>query len=584
MKKKKPTTLPPIHPNLGVERWYKRELMKVINEMRAEVNTLIMDNYKAQSNTVAMDGFSDWLGHSIDYLMDKWNNRLNALSQTVAELFVTKSVHNYDKQLKKHLRKAGFTVRLQMSPYTEEMLKASLGENVGLIKSIGVQYLGKVEQSVWASVKGGFDLGTLAKELQHAYGVTENRAKLIARDQGAKANAVIEMARRKELGITEAIWYHSSAGKTYRKSHVAAHGKRFDIEKGLYLDGKFTLPAQEINCFVGSTELSNTQGVKKLWRRWYRGELSEIVTNSGASLKVTPNHPILTQRGWIPARLINNTDYVVETLDKGLYAAKNNVNCNIPTFSQVFDATSLYIPRNTGGNGTLFKFHGDISDSEVDTINIAGFLPSEINRVVLKHIFELFFTNANHVFISSGLKIDGSLFSALNTLFRAPESIVSGACSVLSFLKGHISHTDDISLRLSSYMSSAISQAISDCSATDIELISKCQFAHSAFVQGDDLLIGELFEGLCFGLWDSNPLSADSLGEQGSIYTNNNTSISNSETILEYKLHRVINNRVFNSSSHIFNLENEKNWYSANSITSHNCRCYSLSIIDGIVS
>ena len=248
MKKKKPTTLPPIHPNLGIERWYKRELMKVINEMRTEVNTLIMDNYKAQSNTVAMDGFSDWLGHSMDYLMDKWNNRLNALSQTVAELFVTKSVHNYDKQLKKHLRKAGFTVKLQMSPYTEEMLKASLGENVGLIKSIGVQYLGKVEQSVWASVKGGFDLGTLAKELQHAYHVTENRAKLIARDQGAKANAVIEMARRKELGITHAVWMHSGGGREPRPSHVRANGKTFEIDKGLYLDSEWVLPSTAINC------------------------------------------------------------------------------------------------------------------------------------------------------------------------------------------------------------------------------------------------------------------------------------------------------------------------------------------------
>ncbi len=156
MKKKKPTTLPAIHPNLGIERWYKKQLMQIINEMQEEVKADIMSNYKAQSNAVAMDGFSDWLGHSIDYLMDKWNKKLNYLSEQVADLFVAKSVHNYDKQLKKHLRKAGFTVRLQMSPYTEEMLKASIGENVGLIKSIGVQYLGKVEQSVWASVKGGF--------------------------------------------------------------------------------------------------------------------------------------------------------------------------------------------------------------------------------------------------------------------------------------------------------------------------------------------------------------------------------------------------------------------------------------------
>ena len=248
MKRKKPTTLPPIYPNLGIERWYKRELMKLIDEMQAEVKADIMANYKAQSNAVAMDGFSDWLGHSMDYLLGKWTNKLNSLSDQIADLFVTKTVHNYDNQLKKHLRKAGFTVRLQMSPYTEEMLKAAMGENVGLIKSIGVQYLGKVEQSVWASVKGGFDLGTLSKELQHSYGVTKNRADLIARDQGAKANAVIEQARRKELGITKAIWKHSHAGKVPRASHQKADGEIFDIDKGLKLDGEWLLPAQAINC------------------------------------------------------------------------------------------------------------------------------------------------------------------------------------------------------------------------------------------------------------------------------------------------------------------------------------------------
>lgn len=248
MKRKKPTTLPPIYPNLGIERWYKRELMKLIDEMQAEVKADIMANYKAQSNAVAMDGFSDWLGHSMDYLLSKWTNKLNSLSDQIADLFVTKTVHNYDNQLKKHLRKAGFTVRLQMSPYTEEMLKAAMGENVGLIKSIGVQYLGKVEQSVWASVKGGFDLGTLSKELQQSYGVTKNRAELIARDQGAKANAVIEQARRKELGITKAIWKHSKSGRHPRKSHEDADGKVFDISEGLLIDGEKILPSMLVNC------------------------------------------------------------------------------------------------------------------------------------------------------------------------------------------------------------------------------------------------------------------------------------------------------------------------------------------------
>lgn len=244
--------MPAIHPNLGIERWYKKELMKIINEMRAEVNKTIMANYKQQSSLVAMDGVSDWLGHAMDYLMDRWNNRLNSLSDRIAELFVTKSVHNYDKQFKRHLRKAGFTVKLQLTPFAEEALQASIGENVGLIKSIGVQYLGRVEQAVWASVKGGFDLKTLADELQHAHHITRNRAELIARDQGAKANAVIEMARRKELGISKAVWLHSHAGKRPRPSHLRANGKIFDIDKGLYLDGEWVLPSTAINCRCNS--------------------------------------------------------------------------------------------------------------------------------------------------------------------------------------------------------------------------------------------------------------------------------------------------------------------------------------------
>jgi uncharacterized protein with gpF-like domain len=50
------------------------------------------------------------------------------------------------------------------------------------------------------------------------------------------------------LGITQAIWQHSHAGKKPRPSHVKADGKTFDIEKGMYLDGKWVQPAEEYNC------------------------------------------------------------------------------------------------------------------------------------------------------------------------------------------------------------------------------------------------------------------------------------------------------------------------------------------------
>ncbi|ELR7719775.1 phage head morphogenesis protein, partial [Salmonella enterica] len=34
-------------------------------------------------------------------------------------------------------------------------------------------------------------------------------------------------------------------------SHVKANGKRFDLRKGMFLDGKWVLPGEENNCKCG---------------------------------------------------------------------------------------------------------------------------------------------------------------------------------------------------------------------------------------------------------------------------------------------------------------------------------------------
>ena len=57
-------------------------------------------------------------------------------------------------------------------------------------------------------------------------------------------------ARQVELGITEAVWRHSGAGKKPRPKHVAASGKRYDVAKGMKIGdkGQWVLPGEEINC------------------------------------------------------------------------------------------------------------------------------------------------------------------------------------------------------------------------------------------------------------------------------------------------------------------------------------------------
>lgn len=245
--KKKPILLPDFKPNAGIHARYRAELNRLLRSVRNDVMELVNNHKQAvEQNSLAMD--NDTLPKLIDDLLIRWLQKLIDLPERIATSFVMETAANYDRRLAATLRKNRFTVNLELTDYTRKAMRAAIGENVGLIKSIPTEYLAQVSKYTWSAIEGGFDLKTLTDNLEHAYHIGRNRAKLIARDQSNKAHAVMEQARRQELGIKRAIWRHSSAAKVPRASHVAANGKVFDIDKGLYLDGEWVLPGFLINC------------------------------------------------------------------------------------------------------------------------------------------------------------------------------------------------------------------------------------------------------------------------------------------------------------------------------------------------
>lgn len=245
--KRRRALLPDFRPNAGVQAAYRSELNKLLRSARNEVMAEIAD-YWQKPQPVAMDNATDLLARVIDRLIGRWMTSLTELPQKIARRFVGQTAGSLDRNLSAALRKSGFTVDLQLTEYTRTAMRGAVGMNVGLIKSIPGEYLGDVQKYVWEAVEGGFDLKTLTDNLDHAYHIGRNRAKLIARDQANKVHGVMEQARRKELGIKKAIWRHSSAAKEPRKSHVEANGKEFDVEKGMLIDGEYILPGEKINC------------------------------------------------------------------------------------------------------------------------------------------------------------------------------------------------------------------------------------------------------------------------------------------------------------------------------------------------
>ena len=245
--KRRRAILPDFRPNAGVRSEYRAELNRLLREARNEVVAAVAD-YWQTPRPVAMDAAHDLLGRIIDKLIGRWMTSLDTLPRRIAKKFVGQTRAIYDRQLSAALKKEGFAVNLQMTDYTKAAVRASVGVNVGLIKSIPGEYLSEVQKTIWENVEGGFDLSALVENLDHAYHIGRNRCKLIARDQANKAMAAIEKARRHELGITRAEWRHSAAAKEPRASHVKASGKTFDVEKGMYLDGEWVQAGEAINC------------------------------------------------------------------------------------------------------------------------------------------------------------------------------------------------------------------------------------------------------------------------------------------------------------------------------------------------
>jgi len=203
---------------------------------------------RKDESKLAQDDLTSGLADFIKRLTKKWSTKFDGIAGDIAKKFVDAGGKYTESAMMSSLRDAGFTVKFKMTGAAREGYGAVIQENVGLIRSIPEQYLTQVQGDVWRCVSQGYDLESLTKTLQDRYGSTRKRAELIARDQTNKAKAAIESVRRKELGITTAIWQHSGAGKHPRPEHVAANGKEFDVNKGLYLEGEWVLPGYAIGC------------------------------------------------------------------------------------------------------------------------------------------------------------------------------------------------------------------------------------------------------------------------------------------------------------------------------------------------
>lgn len=248
----KPITLKPIRPNAGIQAAYRKRLNALIDEMNNSILYWVSATYKAnEPESLAQDASpAKELRKTMKKMTQRWQSKFDEGTENLAEWFAQKTKDYADGSLKGILKESGFSVEFRMTAPMNDAYQAIIGENVGLIRSIAAKNLTNVETMVMQSVQLGRDLGTLSDNLQKTFGVTKRRAALISRDQCNKATATITKTRQLGLGITQAKWRHSSAGKEPRPEHVHFDGELYDVAEGMWskVDGQYIWPGTAINC------------------------------------------------------------------------------------------------------------------------------------------------------------------------------------------------------------------------------------------------------------------------------------------------------------------------------------------------
>lgn len=245
--RRKPRIAAAVRPNAGLQARYQRRLDTMIRQMQASVSAAVARAWRNRPPVLAQDeGPAAALEDLMDRLSREWERRFAEFAEGEGRRFSRDAVAQTDRAFAANLRRIGFTVEFKMTRAAQDVLTATIAEQVNLIRSIPSEYLTQVQGIVMRGAQLGRDMHHIAEALQHQFGVTQRRAAIIARDQSNKATASITRARQSELGIKEAIWLHSAGGKQPRRSHVANSGKRYNIETG-WFD-----PDEKVWCWPGT--------------------------------------------------------------------------------------------------------------------------------------------------------------------------------------------------------------------------------------------------------------------------------------------------------------------------------------------
>lgn len=345
-------------------------------------------------------------------------------------------------------------------------------------------------------------------------------------------------------------------------------GKVYSVD-----DGSAPRPPIHMGCLLGDTHVLPIGGVSFYSMRPFNGDIFTIRTAGGYQLSVTPNHPVLTDRGFVAANLINKGDKVVTQLSSDFPFPPHPYDDNvIPTIKERID--TLYtsgevvaVPMPTSAE----DFHGDVSNDDISIVFIDSHLCDSQLPSISQHLVQNFLKGGRVDSLSA--ESTASAFTGfLFGLYSSTSGMVGSLNEPSYFFRRRIGHSCLLLLRSITGLDVPSFQYASN----DIGGVPK--FSGNSGDPASAVKKGNHFSNLAFGEGD-RPVRLPSRDSQ-LLGNPANMSLTATEHLADFlvckpfieKLDEVVGVSVERKFTHVYNLETQSGVYCSNSIVTHNCR------------
>lgn len=302
----------------------------------------------------------------------------------------------------------------------------------------------KLKSALLQGILQGEAIEDIAKRLRTVTDMSVNASIRNARTMvtGAESRGRVESYKHaQKMGIKlKNKWMASHDGRT-RETHRMIDGEVRPVGELFSNDCAYPgdpngEPKEVYNCFIPETKIGVDSKIIRSYKHRYEGEIISIKSALGVNFSCTPNHPILTDRGWVAAKFLHEGDNLIVTSGVNNEVSRRNPNIN-HAFPRIDAIHELFC--KLGGKRTSdlrVNFHGDIPASEVEIVTQKGFLWSDVYTCIRKCINKFLFKYAD-----SPLMCKCSFMEHFGRIMRATFGNIRRMSDAFPFIKWCISHS-----------------------------------------------------------------------------------------------------------------------------------------------